>query len=364
MDLVVYNTSWDVVGIVDVFESVLWVERYNEYSDFELVLKFDYNVYAFLQEDYYIKNPTSDKIMIIETVRIEEDPETGSRLFVSGRSLESILDRRLVLRQIIIDSTLQSGIQTILNSEIINGIFTERNIANFVFSASTDPLVTAPLLETQYYMDNVYDIISILCIDNGLGFNVHLNSSNQFVFNLYAGVNRSRDQLTNPFVVFSRKFDNLLTSHFYFSKQFMKNYVFVSGEEGLISWNQNLYGRWAQVWTPDVGPGLLRREMFLDTNYLPTTYDDSTTPIPDADYVAYLEQRGYEELAKWQEKYKFDASIDLLGVYKYKQDFFLGDLVEYEDSFGHVAKVRISEMTESLDNNSGHRLYPTLETVS
>lgn len=362
-NIVVMNQSFQVIGILDVYESLLWVEKYNEVSDFEIYLKFTYSALSLLQPDYYVKVETSEKVMIIERIDITEDAELGSYLKVSGRSLESLLDRRIILRQIIVDGTLQAGIQTILEKEIVNGRFPERNYTNFSYTTSTDPIVTALTLDAQYYMHNVYDVIQGLCAQNDIGFRIRLNETNNFVFDLYAGTNRSRDQIINPYVIFSRNFDNLLKSEYFYNKRYLRNFCFISGQDGLESWNQNYYGRWAQVWTNDVGTGINRREMFQTADGLQTFYEESIDEIPDADFVAQLANLGRMELANREAEVNFEGSIDVLGVYKYNEHYFLGDLVELEDSYGNLTKVRVVEMMHSADLSNGYKIYPTLIKV-
>lgn len=355
------NTNKINIGILENYDSFIWTERYCEFGDFELYTKYTREISDLLAEDYYISRVNSETVMIIESREIIPDSENGDKILIKGRSLESLLDRRIVLRQILIDSSLQSGIQTILNKEIIAGTYPERNFPNFIFTASADPIVTALNLKTQYYMDNVYEVISTLCKQNGIGFKIGLNASDQFEFKLYAGVDRSYNQITNPFVVFSPNFDNLINSRYFKSKQNKKNYVFISGEAGLVEWNESIYGRWAQVWTPDIPQGLNRREMFLDGEYLPKT-DNSGTPISNADYVAQLEQRGYEALAENSEIELFDADIDIKSSYIYKTHFYLGDILQIVDVYGNAKRVRLTGTTYS-ENPSGTNLYPILETL-
>jgi hypothetical protein len=362
MDIRVLNTNFVAVDILDGIDSILWIERYSSFGEFEIFVKYSDYYLNLLNEDYYLINTDSDRIMIIESINIITDPENGDKLIVKGRSFESVIDRRIVLRQIVLDTTLQTGIQTIITSEIIDGIFPERNFPSFVFAASSDPLVTTPTLKGAYYFENVYDVISNLCLENNIGFRILRNASNQFEFSLYAGANRSYSQSANRYVVFSPTFDNLIKSDYFRTKMYKKNYIFVIGDTGAADWNDNSYGRWAQAWTNDVGSGFSRREMFLDLSHLQKNYDGGTVPISDDDYVAMLQQRGYEELAKNPEHTIFEGEVDLSRTYTYRTDFFLGDIIQMVDRHGHSSSVRITEITMYQDKN-GFSIHPTLKTV-
>ncbi len=52
----------------------------------------------------------------------------------------------------------------------------------------------------------------------------------QFVFELYAGFDRSYDQTENPYVIFSPKFENIINSNYIESKASLKTVTLVGGE--------------------------------------------------------------------------------------------------------------------------------------
>lgn len=49
--------------------------------------------------------------MIVEKIQITSDTEDGNHVTVTGRSLESILDRRIVWGQKLLSGNLQNGIK-------------------------------------------------------------------------------------------------------------------------------------------------------------------------------------------------------------------------------------------------------------
>lgn len=357
MEFRVLNESFVAQGIVESVESMIWTERYYGQGDFEIYVNFSYDMLNLLREDYYLLNSDSDRTMIIETIQIKTDPETGNKLVVKGRSLESLLERRIVLRQILIDGSLQGGIQALLNENVIAGLYPERDFPNFIFSTSSDPEITGLTMKAQYYSENLYDVINNICEQAGIGFKVTLNSSNQFVFNLYTGSDRSYAQSTNPYVVFSPDFDNLIKSDYYQSSKHKKNYALVSGDP-----TAGITLR-AQVWGPEIDiEGLNRREIFVDASDLPKFLEGTSDEIPDADYIDQLEQRGHEILALNSGLVVFEGEVDLSNSYKYRTDFFLGDILQIVDDYGHNAQSQVLEMTFS-QNLSGSVIYPTLKTI-
>lgn len=139
-----------------------------------------------------------------EKIQITSDTEDGNHVTVTGRSLESILDRRIVWGQKLLSGNLQNGIKTLLNENVISPSDSNRKIPNFIFKESTDPAITKLKLEAQYTGDNLYDVIQKICEEQGIGFKITLNDEKQFVFELYAGSDRSYDQTENPTLYFHR----------------------------------------------------------------------------------------------------------------------------------------------------------------
>ena len=362
MELTVLNTGFVAVGIVDSVSSIIWIERYSGYGEVEIYVNFSLEMYSLLQEDFYLINKDSDKVMVIETITIKTDPENGNKLLIRGRSLSSVLDRRIIIRQTILDTSLQTAIQTLLTQNVISGIYPERDIPGFTFSASADPLVTTPTLKGQFYYDNLYDVIQNLCDQASLGFKVVLDSSNHMVFSLYAGKDRSYAQITNPYVVFSPNFDNLIKSDYFHSRRYKKNYVLLRGDPQSAPAGSPGFPLRGQTWTSDVGTGLNRREMFIDASDMSIYVEGTSTRISDADYLIQLAQRGQEELANFPDLTIFDGEVDLSNSYKYNVDFGLGDIVQLADEYGHVARCRVIEMTLSEDLQ-GSKTIPTLKTI-
>ena len=229
MDLTVLNTDLNAVSIIDTYESFIWTDRYCEYGDFELYTMMTNTVLGFIKQDYYVMNRDSEHVMIIEKIQITSDAENGNHVTVTGRSLESILNRRIVWGQKTITGNLQNGIKTLLMDAIISPSDSSRQISNFVFEASTDPAITNLTIDAQYTGDNLYDVISKLCSERNIGFKITLNDQKQFVFKLYAGTDRSYDQTENPYVVFSPNFENIINSNYMESKSSLKTITLVGG---------------------------------------------------------------------------------------------------------------------------------------
>ena len=186
---------------------------------------------SLFKKDYYIAIGKSNRLMTIESLAIRADVEDRDKLIVTGRSLESFLDRRVVFSKTDISGNLQDGIRTLLNDSIIDPAITDRKIDNFIFQASTDSRITPHTLKAQYLGENIYDLISELCKMHNMGFKVEVNTSKQFVFSLYKGADRSYSQSENSYVIFSRAFDNLVSTDYSETSEKAKNVALIAGEK-------------------------------------------------------------------------------------------------------------------------------------
>lgn len=352
MDITVLNSKFEAAAIVDSYKSFIWTERYNEYGDFELCVPMADPSVKELLIDRYLRIRDSEYVMIIDTLQVDSDSEDGNYLIVTGKSLESILERRIVWGLKTLSGNFQNGIKTLLEENIISPSNVDRKIENFVFEESSDQTIKELAIDAQYTGDNLYDVIRTLCDDRGIGFKVTLNDSNQFVFKLYSGSDRSYSQTENPYVVFSPKFDNLTSGSYIESKAAWKNVTLVGGE------GEGTSRRYAAVGNIS---GLNRRETFTDARDISSDLGDGGTLTSD-EYVYLLRQRGKETLSENIDVMSFEAEAETTQMFQYGIDFFNGDIVQLEDEYGHETKARITELVTS-DNESGFSRYPTFVIV-
>lgn len=353
MELKLMNASFEEIHILDTFKSLIWTDRYYLCGDFDLLVDPSDNLLTILENVKYLNLEESKHMMFLETFAIDTDIEDGPMLILKGRSLESFLDRRVIGSPITIDGNLQSGIQTLLNDNVISPTDTDREISNVSFLVSEDPAITTLTLDTQFSGKTLYEIISDICTSKEIGFEVLLTSGGDFQFGLYAGADRSYEQSANPHVVFSPEFDNLLNGSYIESSKLEKTHVYVVGEEGVGNTR-------TLVIVPVSGTpptGLNRREMYFEANIIRNTPAGILT---DAEYIDQLTSRGVEELAKNVYVKAFDGEVDT-SMYSFGDDFFMGDILQLMDKYGHSTQSRVIEIIFSQDP-AGVKIYPTFNT--
>lgn len=342
MDLLILDKNIDPIAIIDTYVSLLWTDRYSECGDFELYNSMSNDILEYIKQDYYVQTRNSEYTMIVEKILIKSDVEEGANITIAGRSLESILDRRVVWGEKTITGSLQDGIKTLLNECIISPSDSKRKIDNFIFEASDDPRITKLTIDALYTGDNLYEIVQKLCSEHDIGFKITLNENKQFVFKLYAGVDRSFNQTENPYVIFSPKFDNLINSNYIESKSAFKNAACVASGE-------DQYGGKTYAGVGN-DTGLDRRELFVDANDITSGED-------------LLMQRGLEELTGYTDITSFEGQAETTIMYKYGKDFFIGDVLQIANEYGNEATARVTEFVISV-NEEGTSMYPAFKAIS
>jgi hypothetical protein len=358
MDLLILDSSFQKIGVIDTFESLIWTDRYYQAGDFELVTSPTQYILSTLSQGAYGAIEDSDHLMIIEDVHIKTDPVNGNKLIAKGRSFESVLERRIIWDPIRFESEpIQYSIFTLLNEHVINPLNISRKIYNLEFQFSTNPVVLSIQISNQYWGDNLYTAIIDLCFSNNIGLKITLSDQGKYIFKLYSGIDRSYDQLQNSYVVFAPNFENLKNSEYMMSTRLLKTATLIAGEKGVGN---------AQI-CMEVDPSegsvldLYRKEMFLDAQSI-SKVDQGGNPITNEEYFAHLYQKGLEELSKNTVIETFASEVDPTGEFVFGRDFFLGDVLQVANEYGYEGKSRVIEVVRCQDG-SGFKMYPIFSIV-
>lgn len=272
MNLFLLDKNLEPIAIIDDYISLIWTDRYQKCGDFELVLAANSTIIQMIRQDFYLWSSESEHMMVIEKLLIKSDIDDGNTFTVSGRSIESILDRRIIWGLKTVSGNLQDGVKELLTENAISPSNENRKIPDLIFEENTDSKITDLVLNAQYTGDNLYETICRVCTDNGVGFKITVNTDKKFVFKLYAGINRSYSQNAVPWVIFSPKFDNLASSNYLESKSSMKNVTLVGGEGEGSERRYTAVGNTA---------GLDRRELFTDARDVSSDIREDITGLFD-----------------------------------------------------------------------------------
>ena len=253
------------------------------------------------------------------------------------------MGRRIIAQQTQVTGLLSAGIYSLINDAIISPVISARKIDNFVIEQSYEG---TEKIDVQFTGDNLLDAISAICEAIELGFNVKYEDG-KFVFWLYKGTDRSYAQSVNPRVIFSDKYDNLLSAQLIEDASYRVTDALVAGE------GEGLERRTVWVSNTEEPSGINRFEGYVDSRNIRSA--DGT--VSDADYIKALQQEGVEALTEYTTA--FSGEVSFINTV-YGRDVFMGDICTVENSkLGKYVNARLVEVIESVDENGMYVILPT-----
>lgn len=341
----ILNENFVPFYIVSEFNSLIWTDRYWECGDFQLETIYTLDAMRSIKIGQYVSLGDSSNLMVIESINISYDPadKTSQLLTYKGRSLESILDRRIIWGKW--GSTSRVNVQTrilgLINDAIVNPKDGNRRISFFKTRTVTGITGSQYEYATVGDSDNLYDVVKTICKTAGVGMRCDYSEMNGDVtFSLFLGSDRSYDQSILPPVIFSSAYENLGPSRFSINTTEYKTIAFAVGP-----WSGNT--RTELVVGNLYLSGLDRREVFVESG------SDGIDAITDAAMSELADRNQFETL---------DSELDSKRQFVYGKDFFIGDIVQVITDFGLDKKARVTEFIRSWDEG-GYTEVPTFEIV-
>lgn len=403
MQLWILNPDYDVIGIVDEYESVLWNKKYNDAGYSEIYVPCDEAMLELLKRGNYVYRYDDDMFCKIEHVKIETDVENGDYIIATANDSCKILSGRIVRWQIVYSGTVAYFIYNLLMLNVVNPEQTQRAIPNFRIDTSNFSEFSETI-EVSSFTDDLLHLITTTCKTYNLGFRVSYDmDARELVFRLYRGVDRATGE-GGEVVEFSPTFANILSSEYQEDESEYKNVVYV----GYKSTDESVH--LLSLYNGDTEPqGEARREMYIDgtgtsrditydelqqlfTTLRKMTYpvddsvesvywgvrdgvemlaatsegagDDEKITVSDETYLLLIRSLGQDALAERKVTREFVGRADTINTYEYKVDYDLGDTVRATNEYGITGNAQITEIMESDDNEDGFVIEPKFEFMS
>ena len=322
MDLLVYDTNRQLMGVVEEYEYLRWTRRYHSSGGYELRAMATPNTLNLLKIGHFLGKSDDEEIGLIEFAEISmEDREI---IEISGKFGTGLLGRRIVLETEILNGDLGAAIGQLLGNNILP---TAPVAARRIPYLSYQQVVLGVNVENQVSYRNLLSVVEGLCAAGDVGIRTIFNNGNLIV-TPYIGTDASG--------VFSREFENIINQTFTVSVRDFATFALVGGEgEGSERTFVQVGGGWGE-W---------RFEVFVDARDLqsenfPTGYEDA---------LAY---RGMARLAELALVEAFDATINQFGNLQYKVDYDIGSRVRIvAKQWGMEITARITELEENYDRD-------------
>ena len=346
MDLTLLDRDFSPIEVLDTYEELVWVDRFREAGDFELKIPS-----AFAERltiGRYLQCLASPKTMVIEYLELTYG-EAGDYSVIKGRSIESILDRRIVTGTRTIDGPLQSQLQTLVRAQCVSPYAYPpfRAISALTFDDSDEPLIGLINGDNVFSGETVYDVLVEISKQYDIGFELLVTAAGGLSLRLRDGRNR----ITH--VVFTE--DNSVFEDYQIVTDDSENKTvgYVSGSTDATK------NAWISVSAPTGAlVDLARREIYINGSSV-STKDENDVDISDSLYRKRLRAYAAAVLNGLEKRPLVDAQVTERNAYTYNKDYFLGDRVMVSLRGIHQPG-RVVEYIISVDAN-GARAYPTFE---
>ena len=343
MEINVLNDKYEKIAVIDDYTSLICCKRYYDVGALDLQIEATKENIAILKEGYYITRKDDDVIYQIKAIELDTNADHDNSLIIGAVDCKSILSQRIIWNITNFNGSLCDYIIKLIRDNITNPDMTARKIDNFQIK---DFRQFNDKISQQVSYENLQDKIIELCKTYNIGWKVTLEDG-VFYFDLFKGVDRSASQSENPLVIFSPKLDNLEGSKYNFDCTEFKNVALIGGEGE---------GKDRKMASVGDSEGLERFEMFVDGGSSSSNTEDTLSSVQ---YLNQLSAKGYEELAKTSNEVTFEGEVSTNQL-KYKEDFFLGDIVTIENEHGISTNARITEIVETWDKD-GYTIEPVFE---
>lgn len=323
---VVNDSEFTAVGSIEQYTSLTWPDKYNGYDSFELYAPItDKNRELLKKENMlWVKGKKAVRIEIIEC----EFDEEGERTYlVKGRTIESILESRIVWNSYSCTNKYTStAMYDLVKENCVNPALSYRKIPYLYCAEDT---YIGKKIEYQETGGTVYESLVDLSQEEEIGFTIDfLPEEKKLIFRVYQGADFS-DPSNSNCILLSTSMEDILSSDYYLNIQAERNVALVTGE-----------GTGADRKRISVGDsssaGFLRKELYVDARDLQSTIykDDGTEEtLTESEYLSNLTTRGLTDLSKCAVTQTFEAQIRTLnGQYEFGVDYNNGDKILMQDT--------------------------------
>ena len=346
------------VDVIENYQSFIWVTKYYEDGEFDLYVPASKDVFTKFQIGYYISR-TDDwsQAMVIESIGLETSFEDGDYIPIKGRSLKSLLHKRIVWDRIVFSGNVETLIRKIITDNCINPTDSKRQITKLELGSTIGLTDTIKIqISPNGTGDDIPNVLKDICKVYGIGYDIKLDIvRKKFIFVIYKGTDRSLNQNVNPRVTFSDTFENVLTMKYKFNTKDFKTMAFIKGEDIDDE-------RFRVAYYGNDATDLDRSELFVDARDIRSDDGEGGT-IPAEDYTLMLIQRGLEKLNEYMYSEEISGEVEPNYQYKINEDYFLGDIVTFKNNYGLTMFPRITEIIETFDRD-GYSIIPTFDNES
>lgn len=417
MELMTLDSDFQPDVLVENYESLIWTERYGAAGDFQIKsADVDY-LFHKLPRESFVCLRESTVPMVVEVVKINKPPRAAPSIEISGRSFETVLERRAAAKTVPTGTNTRSAWLMAASNESDAAYRALRTVlgdeAQFQSGDQVLPLLT-PVLDA---LDAIPEIDLVMPADYntsawtsavtyatgdivGSGTTIYQALSGNTNVTpagnpatwavLYTGLpgtwgDASRIIEINPGDLYTTVMELIATNHhgikavrpdtgstqigieIYNGADLTDSVVFDVRFDQFDDSTYLLSEQGSTNVAYAYGPGRARK--VLKTAAAEPSGLARRVLLLDlvtesnASTAESLNSRGLIELYNYNATALFDGQISIQLAAGYNSDYFLGDILKLTGEYGLSEDVRVAEFIRSSDK-SGTKAYPTFEAVS
>lgn len=354
------------------YDRVMWVERYLEAGEFEIAAPLGSETRKVLPIGTFISHQDTYEIMVVENQEITDNDDGVSEVTITGRSLETLLQNRIVGTNTVfpevnavtgrltdVYGVLSAGLPIQITDLIEQHIYTPNLEDTGDDLADIRPLtallgVEPPVYRVVAKQDLYSAVLELLKIEN-LGVQTirpgtwahtaaFAGVATNAIIEIHAGIDRRAT------VLFSYDRGDVATGQYLISNKNLKTSALV-------------LGKWYEKMIHGPETGFDRRVMVVEATDVDENYDETTYAANRELILNNLETRGRQALAA--QKLIEIEQIELhrgAQRYNYRKDYNIGDLVTVLGNYGASSSMRVTEHVE-IEDETGAQSYPTLAAI-
>lgn len=340
MQFIVLDKEFQTLGVIQIFNTLLWYRRYYSPGIFELHIPAEY--FNLINIGRYLYRNDRTELGVIREVSFMRGEKGEKTAYCKGFFAEHLLNNSVMIPVFNQSGTAEELAHAAINRYIINPDVPERRLSNIQLGQMKGGGTSMAFQNTGAHVgDRLYDMLRTQEMSQRL---VYDYLENKLTYEVWQGLDRRDTQDINSWAVFSDAFCNIRSAQYCRDESDCKNFAYVAGEGE---------GADRKIIEVDIrtDPGEERRELYVDARDLQKISD--TITYTDEQYEKLLTQRGLEKLADYSMIEKVDSDVDPAANLIYGVDFDLGDLCTYHYNDVNVeCSRRITEIQEVLEGSS------------
>lgn len=344
MNLIILDENFDTLGIISVFNTMIWDRRYYAPGLFELYTPAEF--FELMNTGRYLYRSGRTDLGVIREVNFARDAKGARTAYCKGYFAEELLNNRVINGQVNITGTPEAIGRQLVNKYVISPSDADRKIPEIRLGTQHGIGTSVTVTATGDRLgDKLYEIEQTQELSHRL---IYDYLANTLSFELWQGKDRRDTQDVNSWAIFSDSFFNVKNAVYDRDESDCKNFAYVAGEgEGTAR----------VIVEVDIRSSAdeERRELWVDARDLQSTYtDDGGTEhtYTAAQYRALLRQRGLEKLAEYEKVETVNSDVDPDANLIYMTDFDLGDLCTYRYTDVGIETIkRITEIQEVYEGS-------------